>query len=230
MEVKKSDKANLEDKKLIFREIGFVVILGILLAAFNFGVEESNKEITREGIISEDDMEMVEVTRDEQQPEPEQPKPELPEPPPAENIEETEDETLDNSNLIQANNDDQNAKVEEPPIDFGGEEEVEETPFMKVEKMPAFPGGNKALLEFIGRNLVYPQEAADLGVQGTVMIQFVVGKDGKAKNPKVINSANAMLDKAALDIISKLPTFTPGEQAGEKVPVYYMLPIQFQLR
>ena len=119
MEVKKSDKANLEDKKLIFREIGFVVILGILLAAFNFGVEESNKEITREGIISEDDMEMVEVTRDEQQPEPEQPKPELPKPPPAENIEETEDETLDNSNLIQANNDDQNAKVEEP-IDFGG--------------------------------------------------------------------------------------------------------------
>ena len=225
MEVKKSDKANLEDKKLIFREIGFVVILGILLAAFNFGVKESNKEITREGIISEDDMEMVEVTRDEQQPEPEQPKPELPEPPPAEDIEETEDESLDNSDQIQANNDDQNAKVEEP-IDFGdGGEEVEETPFMKVEKMPAFPGGNKALLEFIGRNLVYPQEAADLGVQGTVVIQFVVGKDGK-----VMSSANAMLDKAALDIISKLPTFTPGEQAGEKVPVYYMLPIQFQLR
>lgn len=228
MEVKKSDKANLENKVVLFREIGFVVVLLLILGAFELGISESNSGNTMATVTDDDETEMVEVTREEQQPEPEQPKPELPEPPPAENIEETEDARQDQSQLMQANNDDQNAKVEEQ-IDFGEPAEVEEKVHVRVEKMPSFPGGMGALTSFIAKNLDYPQDAADLGLQGIVVVQFVVNKQGKAVNPKIIKPVHPLLDKAALDIVAKLPTFEPGEQAGEKVPVYFNLPVQFTL-
>lgn len=228
MEIKKSEKANLEDKKLIFREIGFVVVLLIILVVFEIGVSESNGGVQRNNAISEDDMEMVEVTREEQQPEPEQPKPEMPEPPETDQIEETEDETEDESDKIQANNDDQNASVQNN-FDFGEEEEVKEQVHIRVEKMPGFPGGMGSLIKFIGENLDYPQDAADLGIEGTVVVKFVVNKNGKAVNPEIIKSIHPLLDKAALDVVAKLPLFEPGEQAGEKVPVYFNLPVQFKL-
>ncbi|MCQ2959057.1 MAG: energy transducer TonB [Bacteroidales bacterium] len=229
MEVKKSEKANLEDKKFIFREIGFVVVLVIVLAAFEFGVSESNSVINRGDVVAEDDMEMVEVTREPEQPEPEQPKPEMPEPPASENIEETEDESEDQSALVQENNDDQNAEVDQNNYNFEDEEEVQEQVHIRVEKMPSFPGGMGALIKFIGEKLEYPQDAADLGIEGTVVVKFVVNKHGKAVNPEIIKSVNPLLDKAALDVVAKLPMFEPGEQAGEKVPVYYNLPVQFKL-
>lgn len=228
MEVKKSDKANLEDKKLMFREIGFVVVLLVILGAFELGISESNTVIDRGDIVAEDDMEMVEVTREPEQPEPEQPKPEMPEPPRAENIEETIDASQDQSNLVQGNNDDQNASID-APIDFGPDDEIEEKVHIRVEKMPSFPGGMGALIQFIGNNLDYPQDAADLGVEGTVVVKFVVNKQGKAVNPEILKPVHPLLDKAALDVVAKLPTFEPGEQAGEKVPVYFNLPVQFKL-
>lgn len=228
MEIKKSEKANLENKVVLFREIGFVVVLLVILIVFEIGVSESSNANLLNGEISEDETEMVEVTREEQQPEPEQPKPEMPEPPQSENIEETEDPNDDQSELMKENNDDQNAEVQEN-FDFGEEEEVKETVHVRVEKMPGFPGGMGSLIKFIGEHLEYPQEAADLGLEGTVVVKFVVNKNGKAVNPEIIKGVNPMLDKAALDVVAKLPAFEPGEQAGEKVPVYFNLPVQFKL-
>ena len=228
MEVKKSKKANLENKVVLFREIGFVVVLLIILIVFEIGVSESNNANLMNTEISEDETEMVEVTREEQQPEPEQPKPEMPEPPRAENIEETEDAREDQSNLMKENNDDQNAEIEQN-FNFEEEEEVKETVHVRVEKMPGFPGGMGSLIKFIGEHLEYPLEAADLGLEGTVVVKFVVNKNGKAVNPEIVKGVNPMLDKAALDVVAKLPTFEPGEQAGEKVPVYFNLPVQFKL-
>lgn len=228
MEVKKSEKANLENKKLLFREIGFVVVLLVILGAFELGISESNTVIDRGNVVAEDDMDMVEVTREEQQPEPEQPKPELPEPPPSDQIEEVEDPTEDESDKMATNEDDIDKEIQ-PNFDFEETEEVEEKVHIRVEKMPSFPGGMGALISFIGNNLDYPQDAADLGIEGTVVVKFVVNKNGKAVNPEIIKPVHPLLDKAALDVVAKLPTFEPGEQAGEKVPVYFNLPVQFKL-
>jgi TonB family protein len=99
-----------------------------------------------------------------------------------------------------------------------------------VEEMPSFPGGDKALLAFVKENLVYPQEAIDMGWSGITIIKFVVDRDGKARNPEILKSSGyPLLDKEAMAIVAKLPQFTPGEQAGKKVPVYYMLPVRFKL-
>lgn len=228
MEVKKSEKANLENKVFLFREIGFVVVLAFVLFAFEFGIRESNTATLLTGQITEDETEMVEVTREEQPPEPEQPKPELPEPPPSDQIEETEDETEDQSDQVEGQNDDQNMNIPDAPM-FEEPTEENEHVHVKVEKMPGFPGGMGALISFIGKNLVYPQDAAELGLEGTVVVRFVVNRQGKAVKPEIIKSVNPMLDKAAMDVIAKLPAFEPGEQAGEKVPVYFNLPVQFKL-
>ncbi len=229
MEIKKSEKANLEDKRFIFKEIGFVVVLLVVLGAFELGVSESNTAVSRGEVVAEDDVEMVEVTREEQQPEPEPPKPELPEPPQSEDITEVEDPEEDQSNMMKANDDDVNKEVQPQDYGFGEEEEIEEKVHIRVEKMPGFLGGMGALIKFIGENLDYPQDAADLGVEGTVVVKFVVNKHGKAVNPEILKSVHPLLDKAALDVVAKLPTFEPGEQAGEKVPVYFNLPVQFKL-
>ena len=126
MEVKKSEKANLENKRFIFKEIGFVVVLLVILGAFELGISESNTVIDRSGAIAEDDVEMVEVTREEQQPEPEPPKPDLPEPPQSESIEEVEDPEEDQSDKLKANDDDVNSEVQQQDYGFGEDEEVEE--------------------------------------------------------------------------------------------------------
>ncbi len=228
MEIKKSEKANLEDKRFIFKEIGFVVVLLVVLGAFELGVSESNTAVSRGDVVAEDDVEMVEVTREEQ-PEPEPPKPELPEPPQSEDITEVEDPEEDQSAMMKANDDDVNKEVQPQDYGFGEEEEIEEKVHIRVEKMPGFPGGMGALIKFIGENLDYPQDAADLGVEGIVVVKFVVNKHGKAVNPEILKSVHPLLDKAALDVVAKLPTFEPGEQAGEKVPVYFNLPVQFKL-
>ena len=228
MEIKKSEKANLEDKRFIFKEIGFVVVLLVVLGAFELGVSESNTAVSRGDVVAEDDVEMVEVTREEQ-PEPEPPKPELPEPPQSEDITEVEDPEEDQSAMMKANDDDVNKEVQPQDYGFGEEEEIEEKVHIRVEKMPGFPGGMGALIKFIGENLDYPQDAADFGVEGTVVVKFVVNKHGKAVNPEILKSVHPLLDKAALDVVAKLPTFEPGEQAGEKVPVYFNLPVQFKL-
>ncbi|SRR5574344_1092569 len=229
MEVKKSEKANLENKRFLFKEIGFVVVLLLILGAFELGVYDTQTERATGGPISEDDMEMVEVTREPEQPEAEQPKPELvSEPQPDPTITETSDTTAKTGSISGENTNIHQKLLPPSPIQ-GPEGEDEGTPHIRVEKMPVFPGGMQALMRFIGEKLVYPQEAADMGIEGLVVVKFVVNKSGKAVKPEILKSVNPMLDQAALDVVAKLPTFEPGEQAGEKVPVYYNLPVQFKI-
>ncbi len=229
MEVKKSEKANLENKRFLFKEIGFVVVLLLILGAFELGVYDTQTERATGGPISEDDMEMVEVTREPEQPEAEQPKPELVSEPLSDpQITETSDTTV-KTGTIKTTDANIHAQVLPPPSIEGPEGVDEGTPHIRVEKMPAFPGGMQALMQFIGEKLVYPQEAADMGIEGLVVVKFVVNKSGKAVKPEILKSVNPMLDQAALDVVAKLPAFEPGEQAGEKVPVYYNLPVQFKI-
>ena len=107
--------------------------------------------------------------------------------------------------------------------------ELDTGPFYKVEKMPAYPGGMRELIKDIQENLVYPEDAKKEGLQRTVVVRFVVDKKGQITCSEIIGSSSHVFDSAALDVLSHLKTFIPGELHGEKVNVYFMVPIQFTI-
>jgi TonB family protein len=98
-----------------------------------------------------------------------------------------------------------------------------------VEKMPQFPGGESALMEYLARNIKYPVDAQKNNEQGNVIVRFVVNDLGKVEKPEILRSISSSLDKEALRVINSLSDWTPGEQNGVKVPVYYTLPINFKI-
>ena len=98
-----------------------------------------------------------------------------------------------------------------------------------VEQMPNFPGGYQKMHEFIEKNLHYPKECAENGIQGRVIIAVVVERSGKLTNIRVVKSVNPALDKEALRIVNLMPKWIPGKQCDKKVRVKYIIPITFQL-
>lgn len=109
-------------------------------------------------------------------------------------------------------------------------EEKDETPFDVVEQMPQFPGGQEELLRYIGKNLKYPTIAQENGVQGRTIIGFVVGKDGKISDVKVLRGFDSYCDKEAVRVVQSMPAWIPGKQNGRAVPVRYTLPVTFRLQ
>ena len=102
--------------------------------------------------------------------------------------------------------------------------------FNVVEKMPQYPGGEKELMNFIGRNIRYHIIAQENGIQGRVIVRFVVSSTGKVSDVQVLRSLDPSCDKEAVRVVKMLPEWIPGEQNGEKVAVYYTLPISFKLK
>ncbi len=116
--------------------------------------------------------------------------------------------------------------VQEKPKEEKKKEEV----FTHVEQMPKFPGGDAELYKFISNNLQYPAMAIENNVQGKVIVQFVVTKDGSIGNVKVVRSVDRDLDNEAVRVCKKLPKFVPGKQNGQAVNVWYTLPVTFKLQ
>jgi protein TonB len=106
---------------------------------------------------------------------------------------------------------------------------VEEPVFYVVEEKPEFPGGNQALYNFIGKNLIYPEEAQKNNIEGRVILQFVVNPDGSADRIAVVRSIDSLLDNEAIRVVKKLPKFKPGKQGGVPVKVWFTLPILFKI-
>lgn len=106
----------------------------------------------------------------------------------------------------------------------------EEKPFDIVEQMPTFPGGDAKLMEWLGKNIKYPAIAEENGVQGRVIVRFVVGKDGSISQASVVRSVDPSLDKEALRVVKAMPRWIPGKQNGAAVPVWFTLPVTFQLQ
>lgn len=104
-------------------------------------------------------------------------------------------------------------------------EAQEEEPYMMVEQMPQFPGGPAELLKYIAKNLKYPVIAQENGIQGKVILRFVVNAQGHVENVKVIRSLDPYCDKEAIRVVKSLPQWIPGKQNGRNVPVYYTCPI-----
>ena len=110
------------------------------------------------------------------------------------------------------------------------EAEAEQTPFVVVEEMPMFPGGDPALLAYIAANTQYPEIAKENNIQGKVIVRFCVTSKGGVNQVSVLKGVDPELDKEAIRVVTTLPPFKPGKQGGKPVPVWYMVPIAFTLK
>lgn len=225
MELKKSDSANLEKKRGIFLEIGFVVVLATVLLAFEWTTAKSEGE----GLGTLDDLmteeEIIPITRQQEI------KPPPPPPPPkvTEVLNIVEDDVeIEDEVEIEDTEADQDMEID--IVDIVDEEEEEDAPvFFIVEDMPEFPGGDLALRKHIAQNIRYPEIAKENGIQGRVFVQFVVNKKGMVEQIKVVRGVDPSLDKEAIRVIQNLPKWKPGQQRGKPVKVSFTVPINFQL-
>ena len=228
MEIKKSPKADLENKKMMAVLIGLVMALGIMYIAFEWSQNEITiYEEALQGPV-EIDEEMVEVTFREETPPP-------PPPPQPETVLSDIIDIQDNEAEVETTDfnseDDEDARVEiQAPIAPPEEEEEEQVIHIRVEKMPEFPGGQDALNRFLVRNIKYPLLAQENGIQGRVVCQFVVNSDGSIVDISVVRGVEESLDKEAIRVIKSMPKWTPGRQGGKSVRVKYTLPIRFKLQ
>ena len=110
------------------------------------------------------------------------------------------------------------------------EAEAEPEPFVVVEEMPMFPGGDAELLKYIGEHTQYPEIAKENNIQGKVIVRFCVTPKGGVSQVSVLKGVDPELDKEAIRVVNTLPTFKPGKQGGKPVPVWYMVPISFTLK
>ena len=106
---------------------------------------------------------------------------------------------------------------------------VQDSVLTVADKMPEYPGGEKALFGFMNENVIYPKEAVKKKEQGKVIVRFVVGRSGKVENASVLKGVSAHLDNEALRVVGLMPDWTPGEQNGVKVPVYQIIPVVFKI-
>jgi len=227
MERKKSKKADLENKKGMFIQIGLVVALSIILIAFEWTSKPNDDDDTEmvAQIAMED--EMI-VTRRQEPPE-EQPKPETPQV--AEVLDIVEDD-------VEIDDFDFDMEVDEDTeYDFtmieDEEEEVEEEQiFYIVEDMPTFNGGDPAIefRKYIAQNLEYPEIAAENGISGRVIVQFAINSTGNVVDAVVVRSVDPALDKEAIRVVMNSPKWTPGRQRGKAVKVLFTFPINFVLQ
>ena len=139
----------------------------------------------------------------------------------APNIETTVEENQKQGAEQNVNNEQQN---------YNTPQDSQEKVYDVVEVMPSFPGGQSALMQYLGNNIQYPVEAQENGVQGRVIISFVVDKDGSISHVKVAKSADSALDREAMRVVESMPKWIPGKQNGECVRVRYSVPVVFRLK
>jgi periplasmic protein TonB len=121
-------------------------------------------------------------------------------------------------------------EVVEAPKEEVQEEEAEPEPFVVVEEMPMFPGGDAALLKYIGENTQYPEVAKENNIQGRVIVRFCVTSKGGVSQVSILKGVDPELDAEAIRVVNTLPTFKPGKQGGRAVPVWFSVPITFTLK
>lgn len=224
MEVKKSQKADLEKKKGIFLQLGLVVVLALVYMAFEWTTGE-NLENTLGNLVQDEafEEEIVNTFRENLPPPP-------PPPPAAPEVLEIheDDEVIEEDLFIPDTETDEDTKINIVVVEE--EEEVEEVfNFYVLEDQPEFPGGNDAITSWIAKNTTYPEIAKDNGITGKVFVQFVIGKDGSVTNVQVMRAVDPYLDKEAVRVVQSMPKWKPGKQRGKPVKVSFQVPINFKL-
>ncbi len=228
MEVKKSPKADLENKKTTNLLIGAILTLSVLFIGFEWS--ERDKQVVTDSGIQEIvfEEEIIPITEQEQ------PK-QAPPPPEAPKMEEVleimDNDTEVEESTIQVSDDTQAAvEVKYTPVEVEEEEVEEQQIFQVVEEMPEFPGGMAECMKWLSKNIKYPTISQENGVQGRVIIQFVVNRDGSIVDAQVARGVDPYLDKEALRVVGLMPKWKPGKQRGKEVRVKYTLPVMFRLQ
>lgn len=136
----------------------------------------------------------------------------------------------DNTSREQLENLNKQVKVDVPEPPKEEKKPQKEEIFKSVEQPPQFPGGDAALMKYLSSHIQYPTMAQENNIQGKVVLQFVVEKDGHVGEVKVVRSVDKDLDREAVRVCKSLPKFTPGRQNGQAVRVWYTLPVNFKLQ
>ena len=230
MEVKKSPKADLNNRRFLFVEIGLVVALGVLLVGFEWTSKEKKEATLVADTVEIIEEEIIPITQQETTP----PPPEVPKIPVlSDQIEIVDDDIQIEDSFINLEYD-ANVGVEIMDYVEDVEEEVveeEAIPFQLVEVKPSFQGGDaNTFSAWVNQHLEYPEIARENGVQGRVMLQFTVNPDGSVSNVVVVRGVDPSLDQEAVRVIQSSPKWTPGRQRDRAVKVTYTFPVVFQLR
>jgi TonB family C-terminal domain len=226
MEAKKSPKADLESKRSMFFQIGFIMAIGIVLIAFSWGTKVEPANVFSGGEPIETEVDFIPITKPEDKPK------EMPKPVVIEVI----DIVDDHSESIDESLDFTSEATKETVIDLiptvPEETSKPEPVFLigQLEENPEFPGGMLGLQKYLSQSVRYPSLAQEQNIQGTVYLTFIINKEGKVENVSILRGVDKALDNEALRVVSSLPTWKPGRQNGRPVKVSFQVPIKFQLQ
>ena len=225
MHIKKSEKASLENDKLIYVLMGLVFVLSLVYVALEWTEREVTKyEVTDTEFLFEEEVEIQQTSQ------------ETPPPPPPPAVQEVEvlnvvEDNVETESIEVTSEETEQEVVIAAPVEAPVEEEEEEVVFVVVESMPEFPGGQQALFKYLSENVKYPVIAQENGIQGRVICQFVVNKYGSIVDVEVVRSGgDPSLDKEAIRVIKSMPKWKPGKQRGKAVRVKYTVPVNFKLQ
>ena len=229
MKKKKTLKADLETKRLLFVEIGLALALAVVYGAFEYSsVEISTAELVDSSVVLDDDFIIPATFETPPPPPPAVPKIEL-----SDIIDIVDDDIEVDDDLFKTIEDDPSSGIEIYDYYDVVEVEVDEAPipFAIVEQKPKFNGGDaNEFSRWVNKRLVYPQICVENGVQGRVTLSFTVMPDGSLANISVLRGVDKELDKEALRVVSSSPRWEPGRQRDRAVPVTYTFPVIFSLR
>ncbi|MEJ2595383.1 MAG: energy transducer TonB, partial [bacterium] len=206
MEIKKTPKADLENKKTIFFEIGLIVALLIVFAAFEYKSYDKITIDLAQSAVEDIPEEIIPITEQKVKPPP-------PPPPKAvTQIKIVEDDVEVEEDIdIDVDADEDMEMMEYIPPEDDEEEIAEEEIFTVVESMPEFPGGMGELMKYLATNIKYPPLAKESGIQGRVFINFVVEPDGAISNVKVLRGIGGGCDEEAVRVVESMPKWKPGK-------------------
>ena len=229
MEKKKNERADLQNKRLLFTEIGCILALAVVYFGFEYTSEEVRTVVLDDNSVITEIEDLIPITFETPPPPPAAPKiPVL-----SDQIDIVDDDIEIDDNMFLKLEDDPGSGVEIMDYIEVIDEEVEEEeiPFMLVEEKPSFQKGDaNQFSKWVNQRLVYPEIAKEHGVQGRVTLQFTIDKDGSLTKVKVVRGVDPSLDKEAVRVVSMSPKWEPGRQRDRAVPVTYTFPVIFKLR
>ena len=229
MEIKKTPKADLENKKSTWLLVGYVIVLAFMFIAFEWTKRDIKIDTSQAITDLVFEEEIIPIT---EQPEQAAPPPPPAAPPIAETLTIVEDDAdVEETTIATSEETNQAVEIKYVPVAVEEEEPEESTIFEVVEQMPEFPNGGMAgLMQYLSKNIKYPTIAQENGTQGRVTVQFVVNRDGSIVDAKVLRGVDPYLDKEAIRVISSMPKWKPGMQRGKAVRVKYTVPVMFRLQ
>lgn len=231
MEIKKSDKANLEKTKGVFLEAGLIIALGIIICAFEWKSYDKQAEVAQ---VTENVAQMEEMVIQTKQDEPEPPQQEVEQQQSMDFEIVDDDQELQNAFSLDNFENSGNADVFIPKVDVKVTEDVvdeDEAPiFTVVEQQSSFPGGNDALNRYLAENIKYPAQAKETGTSGKVYVTFVVERDGSITDIKVLRDIGSGCGEEAIRVVKNMPKWKPAKQRGKAVRQQFNLPINFVLQ